>query len=106
MKTFRRLLGFLRPYRRSVALSGILATAAMAMTVAIPALTGKAIDQIHQGDKAGLELIAGAVLLAGIVRLGLNFAYSKDVHDYVTRVAYLYRRNRWETLLREGVESR
>jgi hypothetical protein len=37
-----------------------------------------------------------------VLRLGLNFAYSKDVHDYVTRVAYLYRRNRWETLLREG----
>ena len=41
-----------------------------------------------------------------VLRLGLNFAYSKDVHDYVTRVAYLYRRNRWETLLREGVETK
>ena len=41
-----------------------------------------------------------------VLRVGLNFAYSKDVHDYVTRVAYLYRRNRWETLLREGVETR
>ena len=26
--------------------------------------------------------------------------------DYVTRVAYLYRRNRWETWLREGMETR
>lgn len=34
-------------------------------------------------------------------RDGLNVAYSKEIHDYVTRVAYLYRRNRWETLLRE-----
>ena len=41
-----------------------------------------------------------------VLRLGLDFAYSSDVHDYVTRVAYLYRRNRWETLLREGVETR
>jgi soluble lytic murein transglycosylase-like protein len=41
-----------------------------------------------------------------VLRFGLNFAYSNDVHDYVTRVAYLYRRNRWETLLREGVETR
>jgi soluble lytic murein transglycosylase-like protein len=41
-----------------------------------------------------------------VLRLGLNFAYSKDIHEYVTRVAYLYRRNRWETLLREGVETR
>ena len=41
-----------------------------------------------------------------VLRLGLNFAYSKDIHEYVTRVAYLYRRNRWETLLREGGEPR
>jgi soluble lytic murein transglycosylase-like protein len=41
-----------------------------------------------------------------VLRLGLDFAYSQDVHKYVTRVAYLYRRNRWETLLREGVETR
>ena len=41
-----------------------------------------------------------------VLRLGLNFAYPKEVHDYVARVAYLYRRNRWETLLREGVEKR
>lgn len=27
---------------------------------------------------------------------------SGDVHAYVTRVAYLYRRNCWETLIREG----
>ena len=41
-----------------------------------------------------------------VLRLGLNFAYSKDIHEYVTRVACLYRRNRWETLLRGGVEAR
>ena len=41
-----------------------------------------------------------------VLRLGLDFTYSSDVHDYVTRVAYLYRRNRWETLLREGVGTR
>jgi soluble lytic murein transglycosylase-like protein len=41
-----------------------------------------------------------------VLRLGLDFTYSSDVHGYVTRVAYLYRRNRWETLLREGVETR
>lgn len=72
MRTFGRLLGFLRPYRRSVVLSGLLATAAMSMTVAIPALTGRAIDQIHDGDKAGLELLAAAVLAAGILRLALT----------------------------------
>ena len=57
------------------------------------------------GDR---RLIA-ASYIAGqnrVRRLGLNSAYSKDVHNYVTRVAYLYRRNRWETLLREGVETK
>ncbi|MEO8341750.1 MAG: lytic transglycosylase domain-containing protein [Nitrospirota bacterium] len=41
-----------------------------------------------------------------VMRSGLDFAYPKEVHDYVTRVAYLYRRNRWETLLREGAGTR
>ena len=41
-----------------------------------------------------------------VLRSGLDFAYPKEVHDYVARVAYLYRRNRWETLLREGAVTR
>ncbi len=72
MPTFRRLLSFLRPYRRSVALSGTLATAAMAMTVTIPWLTGRAIDQMRAGDSAALTQIGAAVLLAGFLRLGLT----------------------------------
>ena len=72
MKTFVRLLGFLRPYRRGLVLSGLLAVAAMGMTVLIPWLTGAAINRINDGDKAGLELLAGAVLLAGVLRLALT----------------------------------
>lgn len=33
-----------------------------------------------------------------ILRHGLNYT-SEEVHRYVERVAYLYRRNRWEALL-------
>lgn len=72
MRTFRRLLGFLRPYRRGVVLSLALAAGAMGMTVAIPALTGRAIDQIAHGDKSDLRLLALAVLLAGVLRLTLT----------------------------------
>ncbi len=72
MRTFGRLLGFLRPYRRGVVLSLVLATAAMAATVAIPALTGKAIDQINEGDANDLKLLGAAVLAAGILRLALT----------------------------------
>jgi len=70
--TFRRLLSFLRPYRRGVWLSFTLATAAMAMTVTIPALSGQAIDQIRGGDDASLKLLGAAVLLAGVLRLALT----------------------------------
>ncbi|MFM8762471.1 MAG: ABC transporter ATP-binding protein [Solirubrobacterales bacterium] len=73
LATFWRLLGFLRPYRRAVIASFAFATAAMAMTVAIPWLTGRAINQINEGDSADLKVLAGAVLLAGFLRLGLTF---------------------------------
>ncbi|HSD81635.1 MAG TPA: ABC transporter ATP-binding protein [Solirubrobacteraceae bacterium] len=74
MTTFTRLLGFLRPWRAGVAASGALAAAAMAMTVLIPWLTGGAIDQVRQGDKADLELLAVAVAATGVLRLALTVA--------------------------------
>jgi ABC-type multidrug transport system fused ATPase/permease subunit len=74
MATFVRLLGWLRPYRRGVVLSGLLAAAAMVMTVAIPWLTGRAIDRIREGDKPGLTTLGLAVLGAGVLRLALTVA--------------------------------
>jgi ATP-binding cassette, subfamily B, bacterial len=72
MSTFVRLLGWLRPYRTGVALSGLLAAAAMVMTVAIPWLSGRAIDQVREGDKSGLTALGVAVLGAGVLRLALT----------------------------------
>ena len=72
MATFVRLLGWLRPYRMGVIWSGLLAAVAMVMTVAIPWLTGRAIDQIQEGDKAGLTTLGLAIFAAGILRLGLT----------------------------------
>src|SRR3954449_4478090 len=74
MATFLRLLGWLRPYRRGVVVSGLLAAVAMVMTVAIPWLTGRAIDRIQAGDKAGLTTLGIAILAAGVLRLGLTVA--------------------------------
>src|ERR687884_373128 len=74
MATFLRLLGFLRPYRRGVVLSGALAACAMAMTAAIPWLTGRAIDQMREGDRSGLRTLALAVLAAGVLRIALTVA--------------------------------
>ena len=68
MTTFLRLLGFLRPYRRSVFASLTFALLAMVMTVSIPWLTGQAVNKIYAGDKANLKLLAGAVLVAGTLR--------------------------------------
>jgi ABC-type multidrug transport system fused ATPase/permease subunit len=74
VKTFFRLLGFLRPYRTGVFWSLLLAALAIGGTVAIPWLTGEAIDQIDAGDTAGLELVAGLIAAAAFARLGLTVA--------------------------------
>jgi len=67
-----RLLGFLRPYRRGVAWSTVLAAVAMAATMAIPFLSGRAIDAIKRHDRGELLALALAVAGAGLVRLGLS----------------------------------
>jgi ABC-type multidrug transport system fused ATPase/permease subunit len=72
MRTFGRLLGFLAPYKRGVALSFGLAAAAMAASVTIPFLTGRAIDSIRRGDRSDLVLLAIAVGVAGLLRLALS----------------------------------
>jgi ABC-type multidrug transport system fused ATPase/permease subunit len=72
--TFRRLLQFLAPYRRGVIVSGVLAALAMVATVAIPWLTGRAIDQVRDGDRADLHALAAAVAAAGVLRLALTVA--------------------------------
>jgi ATP-binding cassette subfamily B protein len=73
VKTFNRLLGFLRPYRVGVAASFVLAALAMVATVAIPALTGRAIDSIRgSGDKSQLVFYGLLILGAGIARLALS----------------------------------
>jgi ABC-type multidrug transport system fused ATPase/permease subunit len=72
MRTFRRLLGFLRPHRSGVAWSFALAFGAMGATVLIPYLTGKAIDSVRTSDKHGLTTWAIAIGVAGALRLVLS----------------------------------
>ena len=72
MSTFRRLLGFLRPYRRPLLLSLVFASAAIGMTVLIPALVGEAVDAIRGGDRSELMPLALAIVGAGVLRLGLT----------------------------------
>jgi ABC-type multidrug transport system fused ATPase/permease subunit len=69
MSTFRRLLGFLRPYRRGTISSFVLAGGALIGTVLIPYLTGVAINAVRRGDRRELLELCGAILLAGLTRL-------------------------------------
>jgi ATP-binding cassette subfamily B protein len=71
LKTFWRLLGFLRPYRRGVIVSFVLAAAAMGVSILIPYLIGRTVDDIG-GDGADLWPLAIAVAVAGLLRLAFS----------------------------------
>ena len=73
MRTFWRLLGFLGPYKRGVAVSFVLAAAAMGVSVLVPYLVGRTVDDIRTG---GTELwpLALAVAGAGLLRLAFSVA--------------------------------
>ncbi|MFI5037736.1 MAG: ABC transporter ATP-binding protein [Solirubrobacterales bacterium] len=84
MSTLYRLLDFLRPYKRGLIISWALASLAMVMTVALPALTGHAVQVIATGaqhahagartsDRHELTLIAGAIALVVLVRWALTY---------------------------------
>jgi ABC-type multidrug transport system fused ATPase/permease subunit len=87
MRIFYRLLGFLRPYKRGLTVSWLLASAAMVMTVALPKLTGSAVDALQKGavhtqhhqlgarnhDRHTLLLLAIAIVGAVLVRWALTY---------------------------------
>jgi ABC-type multidrug transport system fused ATPase/permease subunit len=74
VSTFRRLLGFLKPYRAGAVWSLVLAAFAMVATVAIPWLTGRAIDGLEAGDKSDLRRYAALVALAAVLRVSFSVA--------------------------------
>ena len=71
METFWRLLGFLRPYRRGVIVSFVLAAFAMGTGVLIPYLVGRTVNEIDNGG-ANLWPLALAVVAAGVFRLAFS----------------------------------
>ena len=72
MVTFRRLLGFLTPYRRAVNWSFALAFGAMGATVLIPYLTGRAINAIRASQHHTLTVLAIVIVAAALARLVLS----------------------------------
>src|SRR3954453_1067538 len=97
MKTFLRLLGFLRPYRGGVIASFVLAAAAMGAGVLIPYLVGRTVDEIRHGGSnlwpLALTVVAASVLrlsfsvfrrlVAGRVSLGVEFDLRNLVYGHL-----------------------
>ncbi len=87
MAIFYRLLGFLRPYKRGVVVSWILASFAMAMSVVLPLLTGEAVETINSGarharrhelvqrshDRHTLLIYALAIIAVVLARWGFTY---------------------------------
>jgi ABC-type multidrug transport system fused ATPase/permease subunit len=87
MTTFYRLLGFLRPYKRGLTASWALAGTAMIMTVALPTLTGHAVETLSKGardarlhhvssrahDRHTLLVLALVILAAVLFRWALTY---------------------------------
>jgi ABC-type multidrug transport system fused ATPase/permease subunit len=115
MTTFYRLLGFLRPYKRGLIVSWLLASAAMVMTVLIPYFTGSAVEAIQHGnthahrhelaqrahDRHTLLVLAlvivGVVLarwlltyfrrmIAGQISLGIEFDLRERLYGHLQRL--------------------
>jgi ABC-type multidrug transport system fused ATPase/permease subunit len=74
VRTFWRLLGFLRPYRRGVTVSLLLAAFAMGTGVLIPYLVGRTVNEIEQG---GVDLWPLALAVAGAGFFRLAFSVSR-----------------------------
>src|SRR5664280_2346074 len=115
MTTFKRLLGFLRPYKRGLTASWALASFAMVLTVLIPHFTGSAVEAIQHGnahahhhelvqrahDRHTLLVLAlvivGVVLarwvltyfrrmIAGQISLGIEFDLRKHLYGHLQRL--------------------
>ncbi len=91
MTTFYRLLGFLSPYKRGLGISWALASLAMVMTVALPELTGRAVQAITKGA-TGVHLhpvserahdrntlLALSLVILGVVLARWGFMYWRRI---------------------------
>jgi ATP-binding cassette subfamily B protein len=67
-RTFVRLLGFLRPYKLSMAMSVVLAVASQAAALLIVYLTGNVVDVVRHGHRHELVPLVALVLGVGAVR--------------------------------------
>jgi ABC-type multidrug transport system fused ATPase/permease subunit len=104
LRTFVRLLGFLRPYRWSLAASVVLAVGSQAAGMTIPALTGLVIDDaIANRDERELVFLVSLVAVAGLARglflmgrrfiagrqaLGVEFDMRNALYTHLLRLSW------------------
>jgi ABC-type multidrug transport system fused ATPase/permease subunit len=100
MRTFRRLLGFLRPYRRPLIISLVLAWLAMGMTVLIPLLVGLGVDAIKEENRDHILPLVLGLLGAGLLRLGLTVGRRLIAGKVSLAVEYDLRQRFYEHLQR------
>ena len=73
-RTFVRLLGFLRPYRASLAVSSALAILSQIAGVLVPVLTGVVINELDGNpDTRVLVLEIAAIVALGLIRGALMY---------------------------------
>ncbi len=103
-RTFVRLLGFLRPYRWSLAVSIVLAVLSQAGQFGFAFLTGAGLAKaVHGDDRRALQLIVLAVILVGIARavfmvgrrlisgrqaLGVEFDMRSALYAHLVRLSF------------------
>jgi ABC-type multidrug transport system fused ATPase/permease subunit len=104
--TFRRLLGFLRPYKWSLAVSSVLAVLSQACQFAGAYLTGAGLAHAVNGeDRHALKLIVAAVVLVGLSRavfmagrrlisgrqaLGVEFDMRNALYAHLVRLSFRF----------------
>ena len=105
--TFRRLLGFLSPYKWQVVASAVLAAGSQAAALLIPYLTGKVIDAADAGDsrdtiyRYSLLIVGSRARLPGVLmlfrrwlagRLSLAVEYDlrNRVYGHMQRLSYRF----------------
>ena len=107
--TFRRLLGFLRPYRGQVITSTLLAVFAQAAGLTIPYLTGQVIDTVSAASHSDRRLFtyAALVVAAGVVKGVLMIVVLEhgEVIEAGTHAELIERQGRYFSLYDDWVEA-
>jgi ABC-type multidrug transport system fused ATPase/permease subunit len=104
--TFRRLLGFLAPYRGQVIASALLAAGTQVASLAIPYLTGDVIDAARAGDSrsriytyalliVGCGALKGVLMLfrrwlAGRLSLAVEYDLRNRMYSHMQRLSYRF----------------